>query len=178
MADKGSGGQSKADTINTRLVELLEQVVANQAVQAVADLHDERAELIEAEMRRRRADRHGRGTPAGGLAYPQLQLVLFFRSVRNGLGNLGRHGERDVALIPAPRLSEDGTLTFAVPLPLAAERLNLVKSDGAVLGSLTVEGDRMPVSEKAGDVAWVQIDDTYGNPILLGVPFRASGGVV
>ena len=178
MADKGSGGQPKADTINTRLVELLEQVVANQAVQAVANLHDQRAELVEAEMRRREGDRHGREAPVGGLTYRQLQLGLLFRSVRNGLGNPIRPGERDAALIPAPTISENGTLTFAAPLPQAAERLNLVKGDGTVLGGLTVEGDRKPVIENAGEVAWVQIDDKYGNPILLGVPFRASGVVV
>jgi hypothetical protein len=178
MGDKGSGGQPKADTINTRLVQLLEQVVANQAVQAVANLNDQRAELVEAEMRRRESDRNRLGTPAGGFTYRQRQLGLFFRSVRNGLGSPGRPGERAAALIPAPTLSENGTLTFVAPLPKAAERLNLVKGDGTVLGGRTVEGDRKPVIEDAGDVAWVQIDDKYGNPILLGVPFRASGGVV
>jgi hypothetical protein len=180
MADKGSGGKPRADAdaVNTRLVELLEQVVANQAVHAVADLHEQRAELIEAEMRRRQGDRRGYGGPAGGLAYPQLQLGLFFRSVRNGLGNLGRHGEHDAALLPAPNLSKDGTLRFVAPLPLAAERLNLMKSDGTVLAAATGVGGQQPVIRNVGEVAWVQVDDKYGNPILLGVPVRNPGRVI
>jgi hypothetical protein len=178
MADKGSGSQPRADTdaINTRLVELLEQVVANQAVQAVANMDDQRAELIEAEMRQRQGDRPGYGGPAAGLAYSQLQLGLFFRSVRNGLGNLGRNGERDAALIPAPRLSGDGTLTFVAPLPLTAERLNLVAGDGTVFATATDVGGEQPEISNAGAVAWVQIDDKFGNPILLGVPVRDPGG--
>jgi hypothetical protein len=161
-----------ADAVNERLLELLEQVVANQTVQATANLQDEIAERLTAAAA---LYREGRDRPVPVLGYDQLQVELRFRAVRNGLGSFGRHGERDVALLPAPKL-DGGTLRFA-PLPPDAGTVILFRADGERLGQIHVEGGEAPVIQDVPDVAWVQVDDAHGNPIRLGFPRQAPAVV-
>jgi hypothetical protein len=172
MAEKSSGERpAGADAVNQRLLELLEQVVANQTVQATANLQDEIADrLTAAALYRERRDR-----PIPALGYDQLQLELRFRAARNGLGNFGRHGERDVALLPEPEL-DGGTLRFA-PLPPDARTVILFRADGERLGQIQVEGGDAPVIREVPEVAWVQVDDAHGNPVRLGFPRRAPAVV-
>lgn len=171
MADKPGGGPP-ADAVNDRLLELLEQVVANQAVQAAANLHGEVAERLVAQQRRN----HG-GPPALGVG--AQQVALRFGALRNALGDFGRHGERMTALIlPAPQLRADGALEFGAPLPHTASTVTLFRADGSVLGSVDGVGGATPVIEDAGDVAWLQVDDADDNPLLLGFPLRAPGNVI
>jgi hypothetical protein len=162
-----SGG---ADAVNDRLLQLLEQVVANQAIQATANLNEEIAQRMTAALQ------HRDGQDQPGFSVSQRQLVLRFRALRNGLGNLARHGEQDTVLLPAPQLFPDGTMTFVRALPQEAETLRLFTGGGnqtdqfePVPGALEVTGIR-----DVEGVAWVQVDDRHGNPILLGFPQRVS----
>jgi hypothetical protein len=163
-----------ADAVNDRLLQLLEQVVANQAIQATANLNEEIAQQLTA------AFQHRDGQDQPGFSVSQRQLVLRFRALRNGLGNLARHGEQDTVLLPAPQLFLNGTMTFISALPQEAETLRLFGSGGnqidqfePVPAALEVTGIR-----DVEDVAWVQVDDRHGNPILLGFPQRVSSGQV
>jgi hypothetical protein len=166
MPERSSGERpAGADAVNERLLELLEQVVANQTVQATANLQDEIADRLTAAA----WYREGRDRPIPPLGYDQLQLGLRFRAVRNGLGDFGRHGGRDVALLlPAPEL-DGGTLRFA-PLPQDARTVILFRADGKRLRDRQVEGGDTPVIEGVPDVAWVQVDDAHANPLRLGFP--------
>jgi hypothetical protein len=163
----------QADAVNTRLLELLEQVVANQSVQATANLFDQITERqLAAQLGAR--DSYGRGGQAPpALGAQQQQVALRFGALRNALGDFGRHGDRDVALLtPAPRLHPDGTLEFLAPLPAAAATLTLFRADGTVLGTVTDIGGTTPVLDTADATAWVQVDDAHNTPILLGFPLR------
>ena len=75
MADKSPGEQSAAaSAVNERLLQLLEQVVANQAVQATANLQDEFAERLRAAVQYRDSRDHA----VSPLGYDQLQTGLRF----------------------------------------------------------------------------------------------------
>jgi hypothetical protein len=171
MAEKASGEQSAAaNAVNERLLQLLEQVISNQSVQAAANLQDEIAERLTAAVQYR----DGRDRAVPSLGYDQLQVGLRFRALRNSLGNFGSHGERDVALLPSPQL-DDGTLTFA-PLPADAATVILFRVDGEQLSQIDVSGGDTLVVNGVPDVAWVQVNDLYGAPIRLGFPQRVLAG--
>jgi hypothetical protein len=172
MADNSPGGQSAAATaVNERLLQLLEQVVANQAVQATANLQDEIAERLRAAVQYRDSRDH----VASPLGYDQLQIGLRFVALSNGLGRFGSHGERDVGLLPAPEL-EDGTLTFQ-PLPPDAASVILFRADGGQLIQIEAAGGQAPFVTDVPDVAWVQVNNTNGDPIRLGFPRPVPAGV-
>ena len=167
MTDKSPGDQSAAaDLVNERLLQLLEQVVANQAVQASANLQDEIAERLRASVQYR----DGQDQTASPLGYDQLELGLRFTSLTNGLGRFGSHGERDVALLPAPLLDR-GTLSFA-PLPATAVTLLLFGPGGGQLATIDVAGGDALIVDGFPEVAWVQLNDRHGRPIRLGFPRR------
>ena len=168
MATTRSSGT--ADQVNARLLELLEQLVTNQAVQATADLNQEIADRFGAALRHRQD--HDRAN--AGLSQEQLQLVLHFRAVRNAQGNLARHADQSIVLMPPPTL-DDGTLEFVEALPHQAETLRLFGPDGSQTGRRDRIGGAKTV-KNVGDVASVQIDDAKGSPILLGFPRPASFG--
>ena len=171
MAEKSPDEQSAAaSAVNERLLQLLEQVVANQAVQATANLQDEIAERLRAAVQYRDSRDHA----VSSLGYDQLQIGLRFVALSNSLGRFGSHGERDVALLPAPQLDR-GTLTFA-PLPPDAASVILFRADGEQLGQIQVGGGDAPVID-APDAAWVQVNDVHGSPIRLGFPRRVPAGV-
>jgi hypothetical protein len=158
-----TGSTGNADAVNDRLLQLLEQVVANQAIQASANLNEEIAQRLTAALQYR-------DTPAQpGFSDSQRQLVLRFRALRNGLGNLARHGDQDTVLLPAPQLY-DGALTFKTALPQDAGTLRLFASDGTQTYQVALVGGEREVTVGVDDVAWVQVDDQRGNPILLGFP--------
>lgn len=160
----------ETDAVNTRLLELLEQVVANQTLVSTATLFDQIAERQLAASRDGWA-RTGSAQPA--LGAQQQQVALRFGALRNALGDFGRHGDRAVALLtPAPRLFPDGTLEFVAALPAAAATLTLFRADGSALGTVADVGGATPVLDSAGDTAWIQVDDAHGSPILLGFPSR------
>jgi hypothetical protein len=172
MAEKSPGEQSAAaNAVNERLLELLEQVVANQAVQATANLQDEFAERLRAAVQYRDSRDHA----VSPLGYDQLQTGLRFVALSNTLGRFGSHGERDVALLPALQL-DGGTLTFA-PLPPDAASVILFRADGEQLGQIEVAGGDAPVIPDVPDAAWVQVNDVRGSPIRLGFPRRVPAGV-
>jgi hypothetical protein len=172
MADKSSGAQSAAaSAVNERLLQLLEQVVANQAVQATANLQDEMAERLRAAVQYRDSRDH----VVSPLGYDQLQIGLRFVALSNGLGRFGSHGERDVGLLPAPEL-EGGTLSFQ-PLPPDAANVILFRADGGQLGEIDAVGGQAPVVYDVPDVAWVQVNNVNGDPIRLGFPRRVPAGV-
>jgi hypothetical protein len=167
MTDKSPGDQAAAgDLVNERLLQLLEQVVANQAVQASANLQDELAERLRAAVEYRDSENQT-ATPLG---YAQLELGLRFTAVSNGLGRFGSHGERDVALLPAPLLDR-GALSFA-PLPATAATLLLFGPGGGQLATIDVTGGDALIVDGFPEVAWVQLNDRHGRPIRLGFPRR------
>jgi hypothetical protein len=166
MATKSS---DDTDAVNERLLHLLEQLVANQAVQATANLHEEVAQRLTAAA----TYRDGQDRQRAVLSDSQQQLVLRFRALRNGLGNLARHGGRDTVLMPAPQLC-DGTLYFVAALPPEAETLRLFGRDGKETGRFDHVGGATTV-QGAGVVGWIQVDDQHGNPILLGFPLEVCG---
>lgn len=159
-----------AEAVNRKLLEVLEQVVANQAIQATAELNENIAQRLTAALQYR----DGQAQP--GFSASQRQLVLRFRALRNGLGNLARHGEQDTVLLPAPQLFSDGRMSFASSLPADAETLRLYDSGGNQTDQFEPVSGRQEVSGicEVEDVAWVQVDDQYGNPILLGFPQPVS----
>jgi hypothetical protein len=163
MTTRSAGG---ADAVNDRLLQLLEQVVANQAIQATANLNEEIAQRLAAVVQ------HRDGQDQSRFSEGQREVVLRFRALRNGLGNLARHGEQDTVLMPAPQLFSDGTLTFVSALPQEAETLRLFGSGGKQVYQFEHVGGATDVSDisDVGGVAWVQVDDQHGNPILLGFP--------
>jgi hypothetical protein len=154
-----------------RLLQLLEQVVANQAVQATANLQDEIAERLRAAVQYRDSRDHA----ASPLGYDQLQIGLRFVAVSNSLGRFGSHGERDVGLLPAPEL-EDGTLSFQ-PLPPDAASVILFRADGGQLIEIDAAGGQAPFVTDVPDVAWVQVNNINGDPIRLGFPRPVPAGV-
>lgn len=166
-----SGG---AEAVNRELLEVLKQVVANQAIQATAELNEDIAQRLTAALQYR----DGQAQP--GFSASQRQLVLRFRALRNGLGNLARHGEQDNVLLPAPQLFRDreGTITmrFANRLPAEAETLRLFTSGGNQTDQFEPVGGRqeVPGIRDVENVAWIQVDDQHGNPILLGFPQLVS----
>jgi hypothetical protein len=163
MATTRSSGT--ADEVNARLLELLEQMVANQAVQATADLNQEVAERLSAALRYRQDQDQANA----GLSQEQLRLVLHFRALRNAQGNLARHADQGIVLMPPPTLHDNGTLEFVKALPHQAETMRLFGPDGKQTGRRDRIGGATKV-QNVGDVASVQIDDAKGNPILLGFP--------
>jgi len=172
MADKSPGEQSAAaSAVNERLLQLLEQLVANQAVQATANLQDEVAERLRAAVQYRDSRDHA----VSPLGYDQLQIGLRFVALSNGLGRFGSHGERDVGLLPAPEL-EGGTLSFQ-PLTPDAASVILFRADGGQLGEIEVAGGQAPVVYDIPDVAWVQVNNINGDPIRLGFPRPVPTGV-
>jgi len=172
MADKSPDEQSAAATaVNERLLQLLEQVVANQAVQATANLQDEIAERLRAAVQYRDSRDHA----VSPLGYDQLQIELRFMALSNSLGRFGSHGERDVGLLPAPELI-DGTLSFQ-PLPPDAASVILFRADGGQLIEIDAAGGETPFVTDVPDVAWVQVNNINGDPIRLGFPQRVPAGV-
>ena len=172
MADKIPGEQAAAAiAVNERLLELLEQVIANQAVQATANLQDEIAERLRAAVQYRDSRDHA----VSPLGYDQLQIGLRFTALSNSLGRFGSHGERDVGLLPAPEL-EGGTLSFQ-PLPLDAASVILFGADGSQLIEIEAAGGQAPVVTDVPDVAWVQVNNINGDPIRLGFPRLVPTGV-
>jgi hypothetical protein len=172
MADKPRGEQSAAATaVNERLLELLEQVVANQTVQAAANLQDEIAERLRAAVQYRDSRDHA----VSPLGYDQLQIGLRFMAFSNSLGRFGSHGERDVGLLPAPEL-EDGTLSFQ-PLPPDAASVIVFRANGEQLRETEAVGGQPLFITDVPDVAWVQVDNLNGDPIRLGFPRLVPAGV-
>jgi hypothetical protein len=174
MTTESVGG---TDAVNDRLLQLLEQVVANQAIQATANLNEEIAQRFAAALQYR-------DTPAqGGFLSDQRELVLRFRALRSGLGNLARHGAQDTVLLPAPQLLGE-VLLFMTKLPPEAETLRLFgitreqteQNDTRIvqIGQFEHVGEAREVQGiDPGDiVAWLEVDDRHGNPILLGFPQR------
>jgi hypothetical protein len=157
-----------ADAVNVKLLELLEQLVANQTIKATAELQENIAERLTAEQRRRDPD------VATGFDPEQARLVMRFRALRNGLGNLSRLSSRDVVLMPAPMLSAEGTLVFAAPTPNDAETARIFGTDGRQIQQFDGVGGEQVLRDVNGDVAYLQIDDRRGVPILLGVPERVD----
>jgi hypothetical protein len=140
------------DRVNDRLVTLLEQVLAHQARAATARFDT---------------------TPvAAGLNPAQRRLVLDFRALRNGLGNLARHGDQTVVLMRRPTLNQFGILTFADPLPPGSAKLRIFDRNGTQLDERHVSAGTTSV-EHVDEAASVQIDDPQGEPILLGFPVRS-----
>ena len=171
MADKSPGEQSAAAiAVNERLLELLEQVVASQAVQATANLQDEIAERLRAAVQYRDSRDH----VVSPLGYDQLQIGLRFTALSNSLGRFGSHGERDVGLLPAPEL-EDGTLTFQ-PLPPDAANVILFRADGGQLIEIDDLSGQPFFVTNVPDVAWVQMNNVNGDPIRLGFPRLVPAG--
>ena len=164
----------QADAVNARLLELLEQVVANQAVQATANLVDQIADRQLAAAVAPWGSTGGGSAPPG-LGVQQQQVALRFGALRNALGDFGRHGDRSVALLtPAPLLFGDGRLELQAALPAAASTLTLFATDGAVLATVTDVGGAAPVVDGAGATAWVEVSDVHGSPLLLGFPERVT----
>jgi len=157
------------DEVNARLLQLLEQMVANQAVQATADLNQDIAERLSAALQYRQ----DKDRAEGGLSQEQLRLVLHFRALRNAQGNLARHADQGIVLLPAPSLcldeNDSGILEFVHDLPYYAETLRLFGRDGSQIGQHDGMAGKQRVAV-VGDVASVQIDDAKGVPILLGFP--------
>jgi hypothetical protein len=154
MATTGStdGAGGGTDRLDDRLVQLLEQVVAHQARSAGSG-----------------TDRVGPPRAPAGLNPAQRRLVLEFRALRNGLGNLARHGDQTVVLMRRPQLNQFGILTFADPLPPGSANLRIFDRNGTQLDERHVSGGTTSV-ENVGEAASVQIDDHQGEPILLGFP--------
>lgn len=172
MADKSPDEQSAAATaVNERLLQLLEQVVANQAVQATANLQDEIAERLRAAVQYRDSRDHA----VSPLGYDQLQIGLRFMALSNSLGRFGSHGERDVGLLPAPELV-DGTLSFQ-PLPPDTASVILFRADGGQLVEIAAAGGDTPFVTHVPDVAWVQVNNINGDPVRLGFPRHVPAGV-
>ena len=172
MADKPPGEPSTAATaVNERLLELLEQVVANQAVQATANLQDEIAERLRAAVQYRDSRDHA----ASPLGYDQLQIGLRFMAFGNSLGRFGSHGEHDVGLLSPPEL-DGGTLTFQ-QLPSDAASVILFRADGAQLTEIPAPGRQPFFVADVPDVAWVQVNNINGDPIRLGFPRPVPAGI-
>ncbi|MEU7603495.1 hypothetical protein [Streptomyces sp. NPDC041003] len=140
-------------------------------------------------------ERHQSGP---GFDEGQLRVELEFRAMRNALGNFGRRGQSDVALLRSPHLLDGRLLLERSSLPKETDsilvfyrtqesrRFNL--RDGHHRGDRDDEQPDFeyfrPESEEGrveylvlnvGDcdvVTGVQVDDAYGNPLRLGLPHR------
>lgn len=157
---------ANADEMNDRLLDLLGQVLENQAAHATADLHERIAEQLLASTRR-----YDPGPT--GLSDEQNSIIMRFRALRTGLGNLSRLSTHDPVLMPPPLLFGDGVLTFADPLPADAFTVRLFGPNGRQFRRIDGVGGAQELSD-AGDVVYLQVDDQSGTPILLGVPLRSG----
>jgi hypothetical protein len=165
-----SGGE-----VDARLLQLLEQLVANQSVQAYANLNDEVAERLEAAVRLRGT---GTGTPqAAGFTDAQQQLVTRFRALRNGLGNLARHADQSTVRMPSPTLDAKGVLRFVDALPAEAAVLRVFDAAGREITRFDVYGGTTEVTGVPQDTAAVEVDDSGGGALLLGFPHRPQYAV-
>jgi hypothetical protein len=163
-----SRSSASAAEMNAKLLDLLEQLVANQTIKATADLQEGIAERLAATHQR-----HDLEGPSG-FTDEQAQLMMRFRALRNGLGNLSRLSSRDVVLMPAPLLTSDGTLVFVDPLPTDAETARIFGPDGRQSQRFDGVGGEAGLAGVNDDTAYLQIDDRRGAPILLGVPERGD----
>jgi hypothetical protein len=157
--------------VDARLLYLLEQLVANQSVHAVANLNDEIAERLDAAARLRSASTNagGNGSPPG-FTDEQQQLVMRFRALRNGLGNLARHADQSTVLMPSPLLDDTGRLNLVDPLPAEAATLRAFDAVGTELDRFTARGGQQVVEGIPPQTASVQVDDARGTALLLGFP--------
>lgn len=103
----------------------------------------------------------------------QLDLEIRFRALRNALGNFGRRGTSDVALLRSPSL-RDGQLTFATGTLPKTGSIVVLKRDGTsdTYGMDKLTGGSPPTLPVKADVVGVRIDDEAGNPVKFGVPHR------
>lgn len=154
--------------VDARLLQLLEQLVANQSMQAAANLNDEIAERLDAAVRFRTGS-FNQGS--AGFDDAQQQLVLRFRALRNGLGNLARHADQTTVLMRSPTLDAQG-LHLVDPLPANAAALRVFDPVGTQTALIAVDGGDTDVPDVPLDAASVQVDDGVGTALLIGFPHR------
>jgi hypothetical protein len=107
----------------------------------------------------------------------QRRIALHYGALRNALGNFGRHGDANTALLsPAPRLEEIGprsVLVFDAAIERAA-RVATYAADGTSRGTFAFPSDlRLHVGAGA-PIRTVEIEDDQGTPFLLGIVQPAS----
>ncbi|GAA3087679.1 hypothetical protein [Streptosporangium carneum] len=110
----------------------------------------------------------------------QREIELRFRALRNMLGNFGRRGEPDVALLPVELHTgyDHDRLVFAAGLPKGAHAVTRFYRDGT---QEKTDVDSLvgcpPVLDNPGDVVAVQVTDVKGNPIAFGLIRRVQHGI-
>jgi hypothetical protein len=109
----------------------------------------------------------------------QLRIALRYGAVRNALGNFGRHGETDVALVaPPPTLNVTTRALTLNTLPSNAHAVVVYDRADLELQRFPAKVSSTVDENKVAAVASVEIEDSAGTPFLFGIPVRVNGGVV
>jgi hypothetical protein len=110
--------------------------------------------------------------PVSPLNVTQRRLALHYGALLNGLGNFGRHGETNLALLSPPATLEHGdTLVFASLIPGAAT-VAAYDQNGILVDRRPFELRVHVDNDDAPRIKTVEIEDDQATPFLLGIVVR------